>query len=241
MFYLEDSREILRLNTNELSHSLTSACKRPQLETNAKGYTQSKHLLSVSAVVLAHFSGFSSELGKSVHLQHSLVSFPSHAVNSRSRPETLIPLSPHFTTIKPFSIWPVKHHNYRITSCKVYGSPTWILHAVNLISHRGHKGNSCDMYTLAGWQVSRCWVSSQSEVHISNLFLDSKHLCASVFPEGVHLCLSHTLCLQFSSVSTSLHAGGIQRIRKNKVKGDVTQICHEDWSGKEESEKEVIG
>lgn len=123
--YRKEQR-ILWLNRNELSHSLTSVCKRPQLETSARGDTQSKHSLSVSAVVLAHFGGYSSELGMPPHLQHRLVSSTSHAVRSRSRPQgwdqshlpmispKMFPMKPkdsyptppsHFTTTEPFSIW----------------------------------------------------------------------------------------------------------------------------------------
>ena len=124
MIYQEGAEKIQRLNRNELSHSVTGVCKRPQLETNTRGDTQSKHSLSVSTVTLAHFSVYSSEPGRPLRLRHTLVSFTAHGVSSRSRPQrcdhshlsmispevfpmkpsTLIPPPAHFTAVETFSI-----------------------------------------------------------------------------------------------------------------------------------------
>lgn len=145
---------------------------------------------AVSAVLLAHFSRLASlftfpTLSCQLHLPRSR-SRPQGCVQSHlpmispkdvpMKPEALIPPSFHFTALKPFSIrmtvWPPKRRCL-ITSCRLSFHRGGKLHVVNSVLSQTSQTSSCWTCRLAEEQVSRCRVPSQSEVHISNLFLDS--------------------------------------------------------------------
>lgn len=161
------------------SPTQTGERKLPQLEINTSQLRVNTCYLSFC--LRCSFGRYSSEFGKCPHLQHNLVSYTSHVVSSQSCP------------------WQCAQSHLLMIQYLQKSFP-W---NQRLVSHFHSNSQLSGMYTVAEEQVSRCGVSSQSELHKFNLFLVSPSISECKSSQHVGVFVRPHFSRRLSSLSLS--------------------------------------